>query len=194
MGQLNAVVKKMGGREAVLKFLRGELAITDPTTELPTTPKDFPTWKTVKLGTHQNVKELSQALTSRGFRIGDYAADILKRTPLAQTETEIELVQVTGRDLGFRKATRRDKIYARAQELGLDLVPAEVGPELRLVYSDQPMNEWVLMGMEPIAVSGGNPRVFRVGRYEDGIWLYTNYGRPGFEWDPDNRWVFARRK
>jgi hypothetical protein len=70
----------------------------------------------------ESVEDLSKALTGNGFRIGDWAADILKRTPLADTETEIELVLVTAADLGFTAKTRRDAVCDRANELGLDLL------------------------------------------------------------------------
>lgn len=97
-------------------------------------------------------------------------------------------------DLGFTKATRRDAIYERAKELGLDLVPAEVGPQLRLAYTDQPLNEWMVMGMEPIANSDGSLDVFSVVHDDGGQWLRSDYGYPGGLWYPGNRWVFARRK
>ena len=177
--------------KALQKALPNELCPPETTA---TTPREFATWKTIKIGTQKSVKDLTKALTGNGFRISDWAADILKKTTLAQTETEIELVLVTVADLGFTKATRRDAIYNRAKELGLDLVPPEVGPQLRLAYTDQPMGEWLLMGMEPIAGSGGRLRVFSVVRREDGLWLRTHYGVPGREWSPGNRWVFARRK
>jgi len=162
--------------------------------EAAAAPREFKTWKTIKLGTQKSVKDLSKALTSNSFRISDWAADILKKTTLAPAETEIELVLVTVADLGFTKATRRDAIYDRAKELGLDLVPAEVGPQLRLQYLDQSMDDWMVMAMEPIAGSDGNLDVFDVARSEDGQWLGADYGDPDDEWNPGGRWVFARRK
>ena len=155
-----------------------------------TVPHAFATWKTITIGAQKSVKDLSKALTSNGFRISDWAAEILKKTTLAHAETEIELALVSGADLGFTKATSRDAIYDRAKELGLDLVPAEVGPQLCLQYRDQPLGEWLLVAMEPI----GGLDAFRVAHRGDGRWLDSDYGFPGSEWYPANRWVFARRK
>jgi hypothetical protein len=178
-------------RGSLKKTLRVALC---PPEAIATAPREFATWKTVKLGTHKSVKDLSKALTDGGFRIGDYAAQIFKKTAIAEIETHIELVLVTVAELGFTKATRRDAIYDRAKELGLDLVPAEVGPQLRLQYTDQPLNEWMVMAMEPIADSDGRLRVFFVEHDDDGQWLHALYGYPDGMWYPDDRWVFARRK
>lgn len=162
--------------------------------ETAAAPREFKTWKTIKIGTHKTVKDLSQALTDGGFQIGDHAAQILKKTSLADTETEIELVDVSGAELGFTKSYRRYELYARAEKFGLDLVPAEAGPQARLQYTDQPLVEWKLMAMEPIADSDGNLGVFGVERFVGGPSLSANYGDPGDEWGPDDHWVFARRK
>ena len=62
------------------------------------------------------------------------------------------------------------------------VVPAEVGPQLRLAYSDQSMGEWMVMATEPIHGPDGDLRVFRVARSWDARWLGTSYGDPGFEW------------
>jgi hypothetical protein len=77
--------------------------------------------------------------------------------------------------------------------MGLGLCPAEVGPQWRLQYADQPMGEWILVGMEPISDSDGYLKVFDVARLEDGRWLYGNDGRPGGVWYGDNRWAFRRK-
>ena len=177
--------------KALQKALRTALCPPETTAIMP---REFATWKTIKIGTQKSVKDLTKALTVNGFRISEWAGDILKKITLANAETEIELVLVSVADLGFTKATRRDAIYDRAKELGLDLVPAEAGPQLRLQYTDQPLNEWMVMAMEPIADSDGNLRVFDVARIGGGWWLDGSLGNPGSVWSPDYRWVFARRK
>jgi hypothetical protein len=159
-----------------------------------TVPGEFATWKTITIGTQKLVKDLTKALSSNGFRISDWTGDVLKKITLAGAETEIELVLVLVADLGFTEATRRDAIYDRAKELGLDLAPAEVGPQLRLAYEYQPRGEWMLMAMDPITDSAGDPWVFLVGRGDDGPGLHSRRGDPDGLWNPDSRWVFARRK
>jgi hypothetical protein len=93
----------------------------------------------------------------------------------------------------LRKVRPRAQIYARATQFGLDLVPAEVGPQLRLQYSDQPYGG-VLIGMEPIGNSDGSLYVFEVVHSDDGRWLLTNCGSPGSFWCAGSRWVFDRRE
>ena len=85
--------------------------------------------------------------------------------------------------------------YARAKELGLELCPNEVGPQLRLQYKDQPKGEFLLIAMEPIIGVGGDLSVFDVEhRNDDRLWLNANLGHPGLAWGGIDRWVFLRRK
>ena len=119
-------------------------------------------WKTVTLGLKKSPKDYRKAIKKDGCRIGDYAGQILNKTEVSQTEVEVDLVVVTVGELGFKDGARRDVLYARAIELGLQLCPAEVGPALRLLYKDQPRGEWLRIGMEPITDSDGFPFVFGV--------------------------------
>jgi len=154
----------------------------------------FSTWKTINLGTHKSSNDLAMALKSAQFRIGEYAAQILKKIAIAPGTTEIELVNVSVRELGFKKRATSAQINARAMELGLDLVPAEVGPQLRLQYPDQPYGERVLIGMDPIGNSEGDPSVFGVVHELGGRSLGTSCGDAECFWIAELRWVFAHRK
>ncbi|MDP3990944.1 MAG: hypothetical protein Q8P63_01470, partial [Candidatus Nealsonbacteria bacterium] len=75
--------------------------------------------------------------------------------------------------------------------LGLELCPSEVGPQLRLQYRDQPNDEWIIVGMEPITDSGGSLRVLDVGRGDSGLWLYSYWSHPDRVWNPDDLLVFV---
>jgi hypothetical protein len=157
----------------------------------------FKTWKTIKLGTgHQTADDFRKALKKAGCRIGDWANDLLGKPAFtaATEETEVNLVNISVAELGFPNGATRKEIYEKAKELGLELCPAEVGPQLRLQYKDQPNGEWLLIGMEPITASDGDLEVFDVGRGDDGRWLFSLYGHPDYFWSGDSRWAFVLSK
>lgn len=81
-----------------------------------------------------------------------------------QEPQNISLVTLKVSDLGFTgySIPAADGVYKKAQELGLDLCPAEVGPRLQLKYKDQPMTDYdfVQVRMTPIADSDGRLHTF----------------------------------
>ena len=118
-------------------------------------------------------KALEQEIDSKGFKTNDYTRHMLKSREFTySTQPEqAKLVRLTVRDLGFPNGATTDQIYAKAQELGLELCPSDVGPHYRLSLTDQPMNEWTFIGMKPITAPDGYPNVFHVARIEHGSWL-----------------------
>jgi len=187
LGQIEAIVNKLGGMEGVMRFLSGETMVTAPV-------RAWNTWKTITLGTHMSVNALRNAMKAAGNKISDLANYILGKTPLAKTETEINLVKVTVAELGFKDGAHYRDIIVRAKELGLDYCPAEVGPQLRLQYQDQPSGEWPRIAMEPITGLCGSLGIFRVGQDDDGSWLYWDRGCPMDFWRDYDTFVFASRK
>jgi len=152
-------------------------------------------WKTIKLGAgFKNADDFRKAIKDCGMRISDWANDIIGKPEFTVNagETEVDLVKVTVAELGFKDGARRDQIYERAKEFGLELCPSEVGPQLRLQYKDQPLNEWILIGMEPIRGSDGDLDVFNVEHYVSGIWLVSDCGSPGDVWGDVIQCVFVR--
>ncbi len=198
LGQVEAVFNKLGGDEGVRRFLVGELVVK------PVQP-EFKVFKTIKLGTGpKTADDFRKAIKDKGMRISDWANDILDRPQftVATEEIEVDLVAVSVAGLGFRDGAKLKDIYARSQELGLQLCPNEVGPQLRLQYADQPKGERFIIGMEPIADLDGNLRgLFRVGFGGDSLWLsydygdfygdYDNYGYPESFWNGYYRFVFV---
>lgn len=188
VGQINAIVKKLGGEENALRFLRGELVVK---------PADYnwQAWKTIKLGTGlKTADDFRASLKDSGMKIGGWANDILGKSEfvVAAEKKEVDLVKVTVRELGFKEGATREQIYTRAKELGLELCPSEVGPQLRLQYMDQPNGEWILIGMDPIRASDGFLGVFRVERLDSELWLDSHCGYPDCVWGAGFRWVFVR--
>jgi len=190
LGQIEAVFNKLGGDDGVRRFLAGELVIKPIQFE-------FKVFKTIKLGTGlKTAGDFRKAIKDNKMRIGDWANDILGKPAftVATEETELDLVVVSVAELGFKDGATREQIYARAKELGLDLCPAEVGPQLRLQYKDQPNGELLVIAMEPITDSDGDLDLFDVRRDDSDLWLSGYDASPGHVWDADFRFVFSRRK
>jgi hypothetical protein len=157
---------------------------------------NFLIWKTIKLGIHKSADEYRKALKANGFKVSDWANDLLAKSAFSASseEIEVELVKVSVAELGFKNGANRKDIYNRALELGLKLCPNEVGPALRLQYTDQPMEEWLLVAMKPITDSDGCLGVFETVRNSDGLWFRGDGGDPFDFWGGDVRWVFLRGK
>ncbi|MFC1756597.1 hypothetical protein ACFLZC_00340 [Patescibacteria group bacterium] len=154
---------------------------------------DFPTWKTIKLGTYGSTNAIRKAL-NHGFRVSNRADDILKKIEVSPVETEIELVVATTKQLTDKDRATTQEVFEGGKSRGWEPCPAEGGPQLRLQYRDQPKGDWLRIAMKPIAGSDGDLDVFLVEHDGVGLWLHALYGDPGGVWGGDGRWVFVRRK
>ncbi|MEK7185229.1 MAG: hypothetical protein AAB726_01265 [Patescibacteria group bacterium] len=248
-GELNALVKKVGGEERVREVLRDEVIVATTTLAtkndaksgsldkleealkrplallaerqtghvswhgmlyerllelkglldraFPKMPSTMKVWKTLKLGTGiKDAAGFRTAIKAAGMKVGDWANDILGKPAFtaSETEQEVNLVNLSVAELGFKDGARYDQICAKAQELGLELCPNEVGPQLRLQYTDQPKGEWLIIATESIADSHGDLSVFGIEHDDGELWLGAHDGDPGDVWDADDRFVFVRRK
>ena len=158
---------------------------------------EFKVFKTIKLGTGiKDADGYRNAIKDNNMRTGNWANDILSKSAfsVATEETELDLVVVSVAELGFKNGAKLKDIFDRAKEKGLELCPNEVGPQLRLAYKDQPKDEWLVIGMEPIADSAGSLGLFYVGRSGNGLWLSAGYGSPGDFWVAGGRFVFVRSR
>jgi hypothetical protein len=174
---------------------------TDPTSSEranpinPTAIADIPIWKRITLGTYKGPNAVREAFDAARMRIGDSADEILGRPafPFSKTETELELVVVTAAELGFKEARIRvADIYQRAMQVGLELCPAEVGPQLRLQYVNQPIGEFLHIAMQPIATYHGDLVDLTVGNGGAGLLLIGGDGRPDLVLHSTVKFVFVR--
>lgn len=158
---------------------------------------DVPVWKTIKIGTFANFSALSSALHAVGCGIGNSAGEILARPTftLGAKTADVELYAVSAADLGFQtdSASLAD-IYARAKQLGFGLAAAEVGPQLRLQYFDQPIGEFLIIGMEPIRTWKGAPVILDVANGGAGLILIGQDGSADAQIPVRSRFVFVRTK
>lgn len=131
--------------------------------------------------------------STEGINISSYAQDMLTKIKWNKKQ-KIDLVRVTVKELGFDNWTTTEKLFARAKEMGLELCPPQVGLQLRVEYKDQPMDEWLYIGMEPISDRYGTPSVFRLDRVGGGLWLNRDWAYPDSRWYPEDELMFSLSK
>ncbi|MFH1451015.1 MAG: hypothetical protein ABIF89_00170 [bacterium] len=187
LGQIEAVVNKLGGMEGVRRFLSGELVVEEAESQLKV-------WKTIRLGTGlRTVDDFHRALGNAGFGTDFWTRDILSKPTfmVATREIEVDLVKVTPARLGLRKGARRNLIYERAKDFGLELCPPEVGPQLCLQYQSQPDDKPLHIGMESIIGPNDNQFVFGIHYSSSKFRLATFCGYPSYFWRASSCWVFC---
>lgn len=141
-------------------------------------------------------EELLDELKAKGVSISGYAKAMMEHGDFVTSPEaeDMDFIRLSVADLNIQGTPTTDAVYARAQELGLELVPPDAGPNYRLATLDQAMGDWVYMGMKQITDPGGRTNVFRVARDEDGLWLDDSWAFPGRRWLPGRRFVFRLRK
>jgi hypothetical protein len=178
---------------------------------------DFRVWKTLMLGTGPSTpSDFIQALKIADCEIDEWGIGILNSPEFTMNMlfTELDLVVIPRRYFSLNVGTSDLEMFDKARECGLELCPAEVGPQLGLQYRDQCPGEHLYVAMEPmVPVSGSNTagirRLFTVQanrQYPNGpvvrklsgfhMSRYTNprYGRNGemCYGIPNDRWVFVK--
>jgi hypothetical protein len=155
-----------------------------------------PVWRTITTGSFANSFALINALDAAGCSIGGLAEEVLARPAfnVGTTKTNVELFAVSAAELGFQTGTARlPDIYARARQSGFGLAAAEVAPQLRLQFLDQPMGEF-LIGMEPIKTWTGEPIILAVANGGAGLVLIGRDGSTDAEIPVAARFLFVRSK
>jgi hypothetical protein len=157
-------------------------------------PAHFQIWRTITLGSYKGVDAYRDALDMAKIKIGDSADEILGRPafPYAGTKTGVELTVLSAADLGVESdQASLAEVYRRARQAGLELCPAEVGPQLRLDYRNQPLGEVLDIAMEPVATYGGELTMLTLANWGTGLLLIGRDGRPESTVFRKSRFVFA---
>ncbi|GLR91541.1 hypothetical protein GCM10007857_82590 [Bradyrhizobium iriomotense] len=152
-------------------------------------------WKTIAIGTFVDRFTLMGALDAVGCSVGNLAGEVLDNPAfsLSAVKTNVDLFAVFGAELGFLTDTAPlGDIYARAQQLGFALAAAEVAPQLRLQYFDQPVGEFLIIGMEPINTRNGEPVILTVANGGAGLILIGQDGAADAQISVRSRFLFAR--
>jgi hypothetical protein len=191
-GQLNAIVKKLGGHDGAIKFLQGKLSVSEPTRN----------WREEDGVIHLSVTsdgttgpEWIKRLEKKGFRLSDWAKSVLKSKDFKPTKgvtTEIAILK----GMLFED---KDRITSNIRDLAtqrkLTTPNAEVACLIRENFSDEDIEAMGLICIvamhEPIKDSAGVPLLLRAHRVVGGRWLRTYYSHPGLRWPRGDGFAFA---
>lgn len=191
-GQLNAIVKKLGGHDRALRFLRGELQVCEPTrswregdgvcyfsvTSDGTTGEDWIT-----------------RLEGKGFRMGDYAKSVLRSPDFKPTSDVTTEVAVLKGMLFEDQSLITEKIRAEADKRKLGKPNAELACLIREKFADKEIETmgliWIVAMHEPINDSDGDPYLLSVDRDDDGRGLHACPDWPGRRWPHGRGFAFA---
>ncbi|MFA6463797.1 MAG: hypothetical protein WCV55_02225 [Candidatus Paceibacterota bacterium] len=144
-------------------------------------------------------EELEQALKTKDaqgnniYYVNDWAKQLLdsKDFEVLKSTEQADLIRITVKGLGFPNGATTDEVYAKAEKLGLELCPPEVGPQLRLATSSP---DWMLIAMKQITDRDGSPRVFYLIRRDAKLVLNASYAESSSRWSGSRRFVFFSRK
>ncbi|OGY68826.1 MAG: hypothetical protein A2586_02200 [Candidatus Harrisonbacteria bacterium RIFOXYD1_FULL_40_9] len=191
-GQLNAIVKKLGGHDMALRFLRDELSVSE----------SIRSWREEDGVIYFSVtsdgttgEDWIKRLEGNGFRVGDYANQILRSPdfkPTSGVTTEVAVLK----GMLFEDNDRiTKKICAEADKRKLSKPNVELACLIREKFTDKEIEAmgvwWVIVMHEPINDSYGDPDLLIASRDDGGRWLSAWVGRPGLRWDRDGGFAFA---
>ena len=191
-GQLNAIVKKLGGPAMALRFLRDELTVSEPT-RLWREQNGIIYFSVTSDGT--TGEEWIKRLDRKGFRVGSYAKSVLRSKdfkPTSGVTTEIAVLKGTL----FEDHNRITKtIRSEAEKLKLGKPNAEVACLIREIFSDEEIEAmgltWIVAMHEPIEDSDGYPLLLGADRLGGGRWLGACCDGPDGGWGRGGGFAFA---
>ncbi len=117
------------------------------------TPIDFPVWKTIKVGTFKSMDDAENALRAAKVLFEEFGSvRPLLRHPmfkLEMVEREIDLIKVTGEELGVESEVFYSRDLHTKIGGALRFCPDETAFQLRLQYLDQPESEKLVIYSQP---------------------------------------------
>ncbi|OGN08352.1 MAG: hypothetical protein A2750_00890 [Candidatus Yanofskybacteria bacterium RIFCSPHIGHO2_01_FULL_45_42] len=211
-GQLNAIVKKLGGEESGRQFLRGGLTVSyqklaqfvglDGKVTLENFMKCVTSWReqdgvicfsVTSDGT--TGPQWVERLKKKGFQLSKWAKDVLNSKDFQPTNgvtTEIAVLK----GMLFEDDDRiTKKIRAEANRRKFTKPNAEVACLIREMFTDEEIEAmglvWITTMHEPIKDSDDDPHLLIVYRDVSGRWLYAYYDEPDYLWNRDFGFAFV---
>lgn len=161
--------------------------------------------RTVEVGGHTK-PELIQRMQQHSIFMNELAERLFADdnfTTSANPHT-LKSVGLTVQGLGLPDGANNPQIFKRANHLGLELCPLELGPHLRLAYLDQPegylgkpsrQNQApygsITIASEPLTEDDSFPKGFYLRRIKGELWLRGYVADGQHVWAPDDHFIFC---
>lgn len=119
----------------------------------------------------------------------------------------LKTVELTVHDLGLPKGATTTQIFNKANFLGLELCPLELGPHLRLEYLDQPEgysgepsrrnqapHGSITIASEILTEDENYPKGFYLRQIKGVLWLRGYVADDQHIWGPSDHFIFCQTK
>lgn len=207
-GPLNQLIVNLGGQDGdqweqqLKQFLRkepcwtnGQVTQVAEPTPIAWTVDDEGNIHFTLTSNGFNHEQWEQHLERRGWRIGDYARQVLRRASEVPTNgVTYNIVVRPGKKISDSDRITK-KIRAAAGKKGWLKPHWEVACLIRDTFTDEQLEQmglWYIVTMhEPIKDSDGDPRLLDSDRNDVGRWLDADCGRPGADWYDNGGFAFA---
>lgn len=191
LGQIEAGINRIGGEEAFLKLLRGELSVSEPVRRWR--EQDGMIYFSVISDGATGPQWISR-LEKKGFRLSKWAKDVLNSPDFKSTSGITHNCVVLKGEFFSDENRVTSKIRAEADKRKFTKPNAEVACLIRENFSDEEIEAmglwWLIVMHEPINDSDGVPDLLSARRYGGGRWLFAYYGGPGGRWPREFGFVF----
>jgi hypothetical protein len=190
-GQLNAVVKKLGGHEATLRFLRGELVVSEPVRRWRgENGVIYFTLVSYGLTSEQWIAHLE---AKKGYGVSRGAKDLLLSSEFKPTNGVAYNIAVVKGELFADNDRVTKNIRQEADKRKFTTPNPEVVCLIRDSFSDQEIREmgltWIIAMNNPIKDSDGGLRLLGVNA--DRHSLSTGCDFPDNKWRRNGGFAFA---
>ncbi|MEK4100048.1 helicase [Bacillus sp. FSL E2-0195] len=153
--------------------------------------------------------QLIQKLQQYSILMNEYGERLLAddKFTTSNTKYSLETVELTVIDLGFPDGATTAQLFKRASELGLELCPLELGPQLRLEYLEQPEGYLGNASQQHQAPSGSItiaseiltkdddfPKGFYLRQINGVFWLRGYIADHLHVWKPEDHFIFVKQK
>ncbi|HRH22639.1 MAG TPA: hypothetical protein PLB51_01450 [Candidatus Paceibacterota bacterium] len=191
-GQLNAIVKKLGGHDGAIKFLQGKLSVSQPSSNWR--EQDGVIYLSVTSDGTTGPQWIER-LEGKGFHLIDYTKSVLRSPDFKPTKGVTTGIAILKGVLfeGLDRTT--SNIRDMATQRKLTTPNAEVACLIREEFSDEEIEAmdliWIATMHEPIKCSGGDHGLLIVHRNGRGRGLHACQGGLDYGWYREYGFAFV---